>query len=586
MAEKEQIKITLKPKGAKIKISLPEEPEEKQQETMPPSSRDIPKETAEKVRISLRRNPAPAEPPPAAKIVREESPPAPREEKKTEEQLREDAAEAEALLKIRRLEAMAQAETGSGLERFGLTKRKIIFILFLIGIFVTIFLYATSLEKGAKAIAEAKNPKGRFGKILPQNNELFNELINDEPPAQQNNNPPPEQPEKAETEKVPEIPEPPPKPPEETAFETLRELVKKKAPEKEITAQLRKFQNEFMQLENFHLQIINYLPATPYHAVCRREYLRWAKENPESYLPNLICGAYLLKGGRAIPYLERALLAGRNLKLPYQRLIGEYYALGQFSRASAVCSNYLRIFPDDADMHVKRALIRFDNKEPDKEILEDLKRELITDCPALSETRRMAKLLLYLIHAGNNAEARQMLDAVGKDPALQDEWALYEIMYALSNNQEAPPEALKRENLQTARMKLLYHVSRKEFDAAMHVNAGADSTIYPDFWDTFASWYCRDDGWKVNLMKLNVKFGDDLFRNTMLRLWQGRITLAQAREIMEHVPPHEKGVMAFLLSLAAEREGNRIAKRVLERTSQKSLHRGIYSTLFQRYITP
>ena len=87
-------------------------------------------------------------------------------------------------------------------------------------------------------------------------------------------------------------------------------------------------------------------------------------------------------------------------------------------------------------------------------------------------------------------------------------------------------------------------------------------------------------------MKLNIKFGDDLFRGTMLRLWEGKITLAQAREIMEHVPPHEKGVMAFLLSLAAAREGNGIAKRVLERTSQKSLHLGIYSTLFQRYITP
>ena len=92
---------------------------------------------------------------------------------------------------------------------------------------------------------------------------------------------------------------------------------------------------------------------------------------------------------------------------------------------------------------MKRALIRFDNKESGKEILEDLKRELITDCPALTEAQRMAKLLPYLIHAGDNAEARQALDAVGKVPALQDEWALYEIMYALSNNQEAPPEALK-----------------------------------------------------------------------------------------------------------------------------------------------
>ena len=581
MAEKEQIRITLKPKGAKIKISLPEEPAEKQQEVMPPSPRDVPKEPAEKIRISLRHDPAPAEPPPMAKIVREEPPPMPRQEKKTEEQLREDAAEAEALLKIRRLEAMAQAEAGNGLERYGLTKRKIIFILFLIGIFVTIFLYAASMEKGAKAIAEAKNPKGRFGKILPQNNELFNELINDEP-QQQNSDPPPEQPAKTEAEKVPAIQEPP----EETAFKKLRELVKRKAPETEIAAQLRSFQNEFMQLENFHLQIINCLPATPYRAVCRREYLRWAKENPESYLTNLICGAYLLKGARAIPYLERALLAGRNRKLPYQKLIGEYYALGQFSRAAAVCSNYLRIFPDDADAHVKRALIRFDNNESGKEILEDLKRELITDCPALTEAQRMAKLLPYLIHAGDNAEARQALDAVGKVPALQDEWALYEIMYALSNNQEAPPEALKRENVQTAHLRLLYHVSRKEFDAAMHVNAGPDSTIYPDFWDTFATWYCGDDGWKANLMKLNIKFGDDLFRGTMLRLWEGKITLAQAREIMEHVPPHEKGVMAFLLSLAAAREDNGIAKRVLERTSQKSLHLGIYSTLFQRYITP
>ena len=159
MAEKEQIRITLKPKGAKIKISLPEEPAEKQQEVMPPSPRDVPKEPAEKIRISLRHGPAPAEPPPVAKIVREEPPPMPRQEKKTEEQLREDAAEAEALLKIRRLEAMAQAEAGNGLERYGLTKRKIIFILFLIGIFVTIFLYAASMEKVQKQLPRQRTPK-------------------------------------------------------------------------------------------------------------------------------------------------------------------------------------------------------------------------------------------------------------------------------------------------------------------------------------------------------------------------------------------------------------------------------------------
>ena len=94
MAEKEQIRITLKPKGAKIKISLPEEPAEKQQEVMPPSPRDVPKEPAEKIRISLRHAPAPAEPPPVAKIVREEPPPMPRQEKKTEEQLREAAKSA------------------------------------------------------------------------------------------------------------------------------------------------------------------------------------------------------------------------------------------------------------------------------------------------------------------------------------------------------------------------------------------------------------------------------------------------------------------------------------------------------------
>ncbi len=590
MAEKEQIRIILKPKGAKIKISVPEEPVPQPVRRLPEKPilqpvRNLPEETAAKPRIILRREPESAEPRENAGKEIPKVPVQQKEERKTEEQLREDAAEAEALLKIRQLEAMAELERGSVLERCGLTWRRILFLLFLAGVLVTLLLYAISMEKGAKAIAEAKDPKGEFGKILPQNNELFNELINDEPPERQAGAPPAEQQVKA-VETKPEKPEPPPKPPEETALEVLRELVKKKAPEKEIAAQLRKNQNEFMQLEQFHLQVIRCLSATPYQTVCLREYLRWARENQESYLPNLICGAYLLKGGRAIPYLERALLAGRNRKLPYRKLAEGYYALGQFSRAAAVCSNYLRIFPDDADARVKKALIRFDNGEPGKEILEDLKRELITNCPALTESQRMAKLLPYLIHAGNNAEARQALDAIRKDPALQDDWALYEIIYALSVNREAPPEALRREIPQTAHARLLYYVSRKEFDAAMHVDSVPDHTIYPGFWDTFASWYCGDDGWKVNLGRLYAKFGDDLFRGTMLRLWDGKITLAQAREIMTHVSPHEKGVMAFLLSLAAAREGNGIAKRVLERTSQKSLHRGIYSTLFQRYITP
>ena len=110
-------------------------------------------------------------------------------------------------------------------------------------------------------------------------------------------------------------------------------------------------------------------------------------------------------------------------------------------------------------------------------------------------------------------------------------------------------------------------------------------SVYPGFWDTFGAWYCGNDGWKVNLVRLEEKFSADPFRGTMLRLWLGRIPLVRAREIMQHVPPHEKGVMAFLLSLAADREENPIAKRVLELTCRKSLQVGIYSTLFQHYIT-
>ena len=179
-----------------------------------------------------------------------------------------------------------------------------------------------------------------------------------------------------------------------------------------------------------------------------------------------------------------------------------------------------------------------------------------------------------------------MLDAVGRDPALRSDWALYEIVYALSGNREAPPAALEQTDGKTAPLKVLYYVSRKDFDSAMHVSAGKEGkSVYPGFWDTFGAWYCGNDGWKVNLVRLEEKFSADPFRGTMLRLWLGRIPLVRAREIMQHVPPHEKGVMAFLLSLAADREENPIAKRVLELTCRKSLQVGIYSTLFQHYIT-
>ena len=43
--------------------------------------------------------------------------------------------------------------------------------------------------------------------------------------------------------------------------------------------------------------------------------------------------------------------------------------------------------------------------------------------------------------------------------------------------------------------------------------------------------------------------------------------------------------MAFLLALAAGRQENTIAEKVLLHTVGKTLLSGIYSTLFQRYIT-
>ena len=624
MSEKERIRITLKPKGGKIKISLPSSASPAVPEAASPSGSsaspavsspspvpqasppgpaagkasdgdgaDVPRKLPS---LSLRRetaspavseaaspsgssaSPAVSSPSP----VPQASPPG----GKTKEQIREDEAELEALQKIRQIEAMAQAENRSLLERCGLNRRRLFCLLFFIIVFVFLLFYALTMERGAKVVAEVKNPKGKFGKILPQNNELFNELLGETPQAGQKQDPPGQNAKEEKKDPAPpKPPEPPPKSPEELAAEKLRELVRKNSPAKEIAAQIRDFQNGFLQNEPFHRQTVEYLLGTSYHAVCRSEYLRWADADRESWLPNLIAGMYLLRGRNSIPYLERAIAAAPNRKQPYGKLIGEYYNLGQFSRAAAVCSNCLRIFPDDPDLRVRRARIRFDSGEPAAEILADLNEEIARNCPALTGTRRMVKILPFLLHAGLHAEARKMLDAVGRDPALRSEWALYEIVYALNGNREAPPAALEAADGNTASLKVLYYVSRKDFDSAMHVSAGKEASVYPGFWDTFGAWYCRNDGWKVNRVRLEEKFAADPFRGTMLRLWLGLIPLAGAREIMQHVPPHEKGVMAFLLSLAADREGNPIAKRVLELTSEKSLHVGIYSTLFRHYIT-
>ena len=626
MSDKERIRITLKPKGGKIKISLPSSASSAVSEapsssgssaspvisspspapqTPPPDSApgkassgepaDVPRKFPS---LSLRRetgSPAVSEaasPPSGSSASPVISSPSPVPQAsppggKTKEQIREDEAELEALRKIREIEAMAQAENLSGLERWGLNRRRLFFLLFFIAVFIFLLFYALTVERGAKVVAEVKNPKGKFGRILPQNNELFNELVGDAPQEGQKQEPSGQNvKEEKKAPAPPKPPEPPPKSPEELAAEKLRDLVRKNSPAKEIAAQIRDFQNGFLQNEPFHRQTVEYLLGTSCHAVCRSEYLRWANANAESWLPNLIAGMYLLRGRYSIPYLERAIAAAPNRKEPYGKLIGEYYNLGQFSRAAAVCSNCLRIFPDDPDLRVRRARIRFDSGEPAAEILADLNEEFARNCPALTGTRRMVKILPFLLHAGLHGEARKMLDAVGRDPALRSDWALYEIVYALSGNREAPPAALEQTDGKTAPLKVLYYVSRKDFDSAMHVSAGKEGkSVYPGFWDTFGAWYCGNDGWKVNLVRLEEKFSADPFRGTMLRLWLGRIPLVRAREIMQHVPPHEKGVMAFLLSLAADREENPIAKRVLELTCRKSLQVGIYSTLFQHYIT-
>lgn len=609
MADRKQIKITLKPPEGKIKISLPAESAPVAQPEETPHVPDTPKPQKEsfpapapeaKPGNTVKTANGPPKKIPALSLRHEPekekaAPPAPAEtnpgtEKKTPEQLRQDEAEIEALRKIREIEAMAQAEESPLLERYGLNRRRLLFLLFFIIVFILLLLYGLTMERGAKVVAEVKNPKGKFGKLLPQNNELFNELVSDDAAqAGQNNNPPPPgqqnaPPEKKVEPEAPKPPEPPPKSAEETAAEKLQDLVRKKVPEKEIASQIRELQNGFLQNEPFHLQTVAFLLASPYQAVCRNEYLRWANENTESYLPNLISGVVLLRGRASIPYLERAIAAAPNKKPSYEKLVTEYYNLGQFDRAAAVCSNALRVFPDDPDLRVRRAEIRVDNREPAAEVLAGLKEELARFCPKLTGTARSRKLLPYLLHAGLYDEARTMLDTLAKNPAFRSDWARYEIVYALSRNREAPVPALAYEDEATALLKVLYYVSRKDFDSALHVGTGNTTSIYPGFWDTFAAWYCKNEGWKVNRVLLEEKFASDPFRGTMLRLWAGRMTLARAREVLKYVPPREKGVMAFLLSLAAEREGNAIAKRVLELTCGKSLQVGIYSTLFRRYI--
>ena len=293
MADRKQIKITLKPPGGKIKISLPPDPapsaqseetapEADAQKTpeVPPSAPSpgtkqadaeqaasgIPKRIPA---LSLRQKPekeknvspapeqtTPGTEPETAQTVSETpkkipafslrhepekekaAPPAPANpgtEKKTPEQLRQDEAEIEALRKIREIEAMSQATEPSLLERYGLNRRRLFFLLFFIIVFILLLLYGLTMERGAKVVAEVKDPKGKFGKLLPQNNELFNELISDTPQAGQNNNqPPPGQqnapPEKKVEPEPPKPPEPPQKSAEETAAEKLRDLVRKKVP--------------------------------------------------------------------------------------------------------------------------------------------------------------------------------------------------------------------------------------------------------------------------------------------------------------------------------------------------------------------
>lgn len=496
------------------------------------------------------------------------------ERKKNEAEREEDLREMEALQKIRELERMSPPERSPFLPG----KKMGCFLIFLVGIFVMLFLYSSTLDKGVRTISEIKKPDGKLAKILPQNNELFQELIQDPPPAAEPPPPPPQAPEKKEEAS-------PQKPPGEIALDTLRKLLEKKAPSAEIAVLLHSFQNEFIRSESLHESVVRLLLKTPYAEICRKEYARWAKENPESALPNRLCGLELFRGRRAVPYLERAVAAEPNHRASYKRLVEEYCNAGSYLRAAAVCSNYLKIYPDDAGVWTQKAMILIDSGDSPERVIGDLKKALSEHCGTLTGSQRAAKLLPLLLRTGEFQEAVKLLAVVKRDPALRDSWQQMELVRALSTATPADPDALKSGvSVLGDRMLILYDVSNRNFpDLEKRIADGLP--VQQDFWWIFAQWYCRSNDWKAELPQLLRIHGESLFRTAMLRFWSGNLSLGEARELLERVPPREKNIMAFLLALAAERQGNTIAEKVLLHTVGKTLLSGIYSTLFQRYIT-
>lgn len=516
---------------------------------------------------------------------------------KNEDKAKEDAIEAEALMKLKMYETK---------NKFQLPKipiGKMILPFFLIGIFVFLYLVSRTLESTTGMIGGLKDlnggaVQGKDGKkktalqkkiegMIPKN-PMLDELLQDDPEARRRTEaaapaqPPPEpavQP-VVEPEKAP----PAAKLTGDAVYDEFKAFFDRSPSEFDLKLRISDLQRNYPEDLSLHRKIIELLSSSGRTDFVIKKYVEWSGENADSYAANMIAASFQKDPEKAIPYYKRACSLSDSSTEAFYALSAIYEYERDWRKVIETLYSALIIFPGDDALRVKLADIKIRSGISQESAYSELKKHYI-ECGFKGPALALKLLPGAQLYSLPDLSA-DLLYQISGDPQMRDDYRYYALRHALIYCEEAPADALSPyTSPRTRQMQKLYYISRKEFTKALRV----PTAEFPDFWNAFISWYQNDPSWKINAARLARKNGkqmSDSLIPTIVSIWQlddraKEIKTREAKEMLRSILPENEALFYFLLAETAVKSDNMIGANVFYIKARA--RSGIYATMIKTY---
>ncbi len=194
----------------------------------------------------------------------------------------------------------------------------------------------------------------------------------------------------------------------------------------------------------------------------------------------------------------------------------------------------------------------------------------------LSEGQRALKMLPLAQKLPSPAFSGKLLDSLGKDPTLREEFLVQNIRTKLIYGRLSDSD-FADVSIDKVREYYIYHMlSGGREKEVLHL--AIPPKDFPEFWKVFLCWKNNIDPWKENAEQLIAKYrsSGNLFIPIVASLWLGKIPPEKISDYMGNISPEDEAVLYFIMAVKFHKDKNSPKSKVYFMKSKKDRQNPIY----------